>query len=191
MTSCIHTKLLQSCLTLCDPMDYNPPGSSVHGILQERILERISILSSGGSSRPEIKLRSLVSPALTSTFLPPGKHPHLHHHCPVTSSNSKYLRDQRSRFQIPLHWALGRQWILRHTHLIDTTERKKKCDIKNNSGTCNQLGEGLCHLLRIWKLLGTHAGVVSDSVKSEMHFRHSNGTIKQASSVPVLRREFI
>ena len=29
----------QSCLTLCDPMDYSPPGSSVHGILQARILE--------------------------------------------------------------------------------------------------------------------------------------------------------
>ena len=29
----------QSCLTLCDPMDYNPPGSSVHRILSARILE--------------------------------------------------------------------------------------------------------------------------------------------------------
>ena len=28
-----------SCLTLGDPMDYNPPGSSVHGVLQERILD--------------------------------------------------------------------------------------------------------------------------------------------------------
>ena len=32
-------KSLQSCLTLCDPMDYAPPGSSVHGIFQARILE--------------------------------------------------------------------------------------------------------------------------------------------------------
>ena len=32
-------KLLQSCLTLCYPMDYSPPGFSVHGILQVRILE--------------------------------------------------------------------------------------------------------------------------------------------------------
>ena len=31
-------KSLQSCLTLCDPMDYGPPGSSVHGISQTRIL---------------------------------------------------------------------------------------------------------------------------------------------------------
>ena len=32
-------KLLQSCLTLCDPMDYSLPGSSVHGIFQARVLE--------------------------------------------------------------------------------------------------------------------------------------------------------
>ena len=33
----------QSCLTLCDPMDCSPPGSSVHGILQARILEWVAI----------------------------------------------------------------------------------------------------------------------------------------------------
>ena len=32
-------KSLQSCLTLCDPTDYSPPGSSVHGIFQARVLE--------------------------------------------------------------------------------------------------------------------------------------------------------
>ena len=41
----------QSCLTLCNPVDYSPPGSSVHGILQERILEWVSILFSRGSSQ--------------------------------------------------------------------------------------------------------------------------------------------
>ena len=39
-----------SCLTLCDHMDYSPPGSSVHGILQARILEWVAISSSRGSS---------------------------------------------------------------------------------------------------------------------------------------------
>ena len=37
-------------LTLCDPMDYGPPGSSVHGILQARILEWVAIPFSRGSS---------------------------------------------------------------------------------------------------------------------------------------------
>ena len=32
-------KSLQSCLTLCNPMDGSPPGSSVHGIFQARVLE--------------------------------------------------------------------------------------------------------------------------------------------------------
>ena len=41
-----------SCLTLCNTMDYSPPGSSVHGILQGRILEWIAMPSSRGSSRP-------------------------------------------------------------------------------------------------------------------------------------------
>ena len=35
---CVHTKLLQLCPTLCNPMDYSLPGSFVHGILQARIL---------------------------------------------------------------------------------------------------------------------------------------------------------
>ena len=35
----------RSCLTLCDPMDCIPPGSSVHGILQARILEWVAISS--------------------------------------------------------------------------------------------------------------------------------------------------
>ena len=42
----------QSCLTLCDPMDYSLPGSSVHGILQARILQWVAISFSRGSSQP-------------------------------------------------------------------------------------------------------------------------------------------
>ena len=42
----------QFCLTLCDPMDCSPPGSSIHGILQARILEWVAISFSRGSSQP-------------------------------------------------------------------------------------------------------------------------------------------
>ena len=48
-----HAKSLQSCLTLCDPMDCSPPGSSIHGILQARILEWVASSSCRGSSHPE------------------------------------------------------------------------------------------------------------------------------------------
>ena len=40
--ACMHAKSLQSCLTLCDPMDSSPPGSSVHRILQARIRSGLS-----------------------------------------------------------------------------------------------------------------------------------------------------
>ena len=43
---------LQSCLTLCDPMDCSPPGSSVRGILWARILKWVARPSSRGSLRP-------------------------------------------------------------------------------------------------------------------------------------------
>ena len=44
--------VIQSSLTLCNPIDFSPPGTSVHGILQERILEWVAISFSRGSSRP-------------------------------------------------------------------------------------------------------------------------------------------
>ena len=49
--TCTHMHA-QSSPTLCDPMDYSPPGSSVHGISQARILERVAISSSRGASQP-------------------------------------------------------------------------------------------------------------------------------------------
>ena len=44
--------LTQSCLTLCDAMDYSLPGASVHGIIAARILEWVAISFSRGSSHP-------------------------------------------------------------------------------------------------------------------------------------------
>ena len=45
----------QSCLTLCDSMDCSLPGSSVHGILQARILEWVAMPCSRGSSQPGVR----------------------------------------------------------------------------------------------------------------------------------------
>ena len=52
MCVCLYVLVAQLCLTLCNPMDYNLPGSSVHGILQARILEWVVIHFSRESSRP-------------------------------------------------------------------------------------------------------------------------------------------
>ena len=55
------------CLTLCNPMDCNPSGSSVHEIFQARILEWVAISFSRGSSQPRDQTRS---PALQANSLP-------------------------------------------------------------------------------------------------------------------------
>jgi len=60
----VRAKLLQLCPTVCDPMNYSLPGSSVHQILQARILEWVAMPSSKGSSQPRVKPTSLMSPAL-------------------------------------------------------------------------------------------------------------------------------
>ena len=63
----------QSCPTLCEPMDCNPPGASVHRIFQARILEWVAISSSGNLPNTGIEP---MSPALAGRFFttePPGK----------------------------------------------------------------------------------------------------------------------
>ena len=57
----------KSCLTLCDPMDCSPPGSSICGILQVRILEWVAISFSRGFPNPGIEPRS---PTLQTDSLP-------------------------------------------------------------------------------------------------------------------------
>ena len=63
----------QSCLALCDPMDYGPPNSSVYGILRARILEWVAYPFSRGSSQPRIKHRSPALQADSSPAEPQGK----------------------------------------------------------------------------------------------------------------------
>ena len=59
-------KLLQSCLTLCDPIDGSPPGSPVPGILQARALEWVAISFSNACKR-KVKVKSLSRVRLFST----------------------------------------------------------------------------------------------------------------------------
>ena len=69
----VKVLVAQPCPTLCKPMSRSPPGSSVHGILQARILEWVAMLCSRGSSQSGIDPRF---PALQEDSLPcepPGK----------------------------------------------------------------------------------------------------------------------
>ena len=78
---CIRAKSLQSCPTLCNPMDCSVPGLSVHGILQARILKWVAKPFSRGSSQPRDEtlfssLSSLLHWQVDSLPLaPPGKPP--------------------------------------------------------------------------------------------------------------------
>ena len=68
--------VIELCLTLCDPMDCSPLGSSVHGILQARILEWVAIPFSRGSipdpgiepRSPTLQADSLLSELKGSQF---------------------------------------------------------------------------------------------------------------------------
>ena len=63
----------QSCLTLCDPVDYSLPGSSVRGVSQTRIVERVAISFPGDLPNPGIKPESLALAGGFLTTEPPGK----------------------------------------------------------------------------------------------------------------------
>ena len=66
-------KSLQSCPTVCDPMDCSPPGSSVHGIFRARILEWVAISFSRGFSRPRDRTCVCCTAGNFFTTEPSGK----------------------------------------------------------------------------------------------------------------------
>ena len=71
--TCVRAKSLQLCLTLCNPMNCSPPGSSVPGILQARKLELVAMPSSGGSSQPRDWTQVSPLQADSLPYEPPGK----------------------------------------------------------------------------------------------------------------------
>ena len=88
----VKVLVTQSCLTLFDSMDCSLPGSSVHGILQARILEWVAISFPRGSSQPRMKPRSLALWADSLPWEPPGKP----HQLVVMQSATKLLVAMRS-----------------------------------------------------------------------------------------------
>ena len=66
--SSLHVKSFWSCPSPCDPMDHSPPGSSVHQILQARILKWVACPSLGDFPNPGIEPMSLTFPALAGKF---------------------------------------------------------------------------------------------------------------------------
>ena len=73
LTVCVCVSATRSHLTVCDPVDYSPPGSSVHGILQARILEWVAILFSRDLPNSGIEPRSPALQAVSLQSELPGK----------------------------------------------------------------------------------------------------------------------
>ena len=97
--------MLQSCPTLCDPMDCSLTGSSVHGVLQVGILEWVSFPISRNLPDPGIELVSSVFPSLQADSLPLSNQgsPFLRDTFPITESNFIVLmlkdNDRFSKFR--------------------------------------------------------------------------------------------
>ena len=75
---CMCVLVTQSCQTLCNPMDHSSPGSSVHGILQARILQWIPMPSSRSSSQPRDQTRVSHMAGRLVTSEPQGKSLRVH-----------------------------------------------------------------------------------------------------------------
>ena len=87
----MSAKLLQSCLTLCGPMDCSLPSSSVHGILRARILEWVACPPPGHLPKPGIKPMFLTYPAFAGRFFTTSatwEHPHVSD-CTTNNNNTK------------------------------------------------------------------------------------------------------
>ena len=96
----VHCNLLvtQSCPSVCNPMDCSPPGSTVHGISQARILEWVAIPFSRGSSRPSVPTR-VSADSLPSE--PPGKslkYPQTETKYVIANWMDKFIRIRKTHF---------------------------------------------------------------------------------------------
>ena len=96
--SCVRVpQSLQSCLTLCSPLGCSPPGPSVHGILQARILEWVAMPSSRRSSQPRDRTHiSCISCVSDSFLLSQGGSPQ-----PTTSPSIHFFLSFRNSCENP------------------------------------------------------------------------------------------
>ena len=110
-----ESEVAQSCPTLCDPVDCNPPGSSVHWILQATIPEWVAISFFRGSSRPRDRTRSPASQADALTSEPPGKPTlslgYIYIYTYTYIKNALYIYDvmknTKSRFYLIIHFFMN------------------------------------------------------------------------------------
>ena len=98
----------QACLTLCGSLDYGPPGSSAHGILQASVLEWVAMLSSRGSSWPRDQAWASYNSCIVRWVL--------YHWCHLGSPNCFYIIKVAHlfsmRFMIDFYWHEEKHMVL-------------------------------------------------------------------------------
>ena len=110
------------CLTLCDPMDCSPPGSSVHGIFQARILQWVAMSYSRESSQHRIEPTSAVSPALRGRFF---------NHCttweaqPLPRQKLIISGLEKQSFSLTPIWEWDFRWV--DQTLAQSTRANRRC----------------------------------------------------------------
>ena len=167
-------KLLQSCPTLCNPMDCSLPGSSVHGILQAKILEWVAMISSRGLPNPGIKPTSLMSPALAGEFSTTRatREAYIYIYfgiCPQFLAQSSY--------NLGISWAIGNVlgWPKGSFGFFITSDRKTWMNFLANSIFCyswysyQALSITLAFMLMRWPRMG-----VLDSFRMGWVIRNSD-----------------
>ena len=103
LVAAVAAKSLQSCLTLCDPIDGSPPGSPVPGILQARTLEWIAI-SFSSARKWKVKVKSLNRVRLFETPWAVA------HQVPLSMGFSRQERWSGLPFPSPVHESERWKW---------------------------------------------------------------------------------
>ena len=111
----VHAQSLQSCPALWDPMDYSLLASSVHGILQVRILEWVAMPSSRGPSQPRDWTQVFCISCIAGRFFtaePPGKTQEIG--CHQLNNDTPYIVKMYSNFKdVRIFWSVPwNQWII-------------------------------------------------------------------------------
>ena len=115
----MHAKSLQSCLTLCEPMGYSPPGFSVHRIYQAGILEWVAVPSSRGSSPPQDRTCVSWVPHISRWILDHWRH--LGSSFILIRSNQRMA--ENSRGALPILPSLQLQPFQRGGHITRKADR--------------------------------------------------------------------
>ena len=119
---------LQSCLSLCNPMNCSLPGSSVHGSLQARILEQVAVSSSRGSFLTQRPSQPLLSPLHWQTGSSPLCQPESQGALP-----RKIFNDKPPDLQHCLGCLVT--GISKHTHVLPRSKPPQRSQVlRMNSG---------------------------------------------------------